>query len=393
MAPQSLWGRPARRRIGRPYPNPGQAARTMTDVRRLLVMMVFVLVVAACSDSGGSEAEVGAGEDTTSTTTSTTGAPAADDAPTTTTAPTTTAAPSTTAPTTTTIAPSESDCPNLGAILGVLWNHWVDGDAATPAFAAFSDEPPAGQMTITAFDAEANLLAAIWDFPDPQGDGLARGIVWSDGEILGEIYYLDGVDPLSEGATELLDTDDILTLELTIGDDGYVTADCWAGPRPALIPIDTPLTIYGLGPIEPGMTLAEVVAVLPPFDVVPIGFEEFGGACFHVAIGATGVNLQLEGLGPDSSALDGIVRVVSVNWAYQTPSGLGFGSTKAEVEAALGDQLEVSPHAYVEGFYLDFVPNDPAEQDLRLRFVITSDIVTEMRAGYADWTSLVEGCA
>ena len=43
---------------------------------------------------------------------------------------------------------------------------------------------------------------------------------------------------------------------------------------------------------------------------------------------------ELEGLGPDSSALDGIVRVVSVTWAYQTPSGLGFGSTKAEVEAA-----------------------------------------------------------
>ena len=70
-----------------------------------------------------------------------------------------------------------------------------------------------------------------------------------------------------------------------------------------------------------------------------------------------------------------------------------IGTAQADVEAALGAQLEISPHAYQDGWYLDFVPSDPAEQHLRLRFVVIDGAVSEMRAGLAEWTALVEGCA
>ena len=356
----------------------------------LSVGLVLVLVAGACGSGDDDSSEVAAESngDSPASTTSTT---------TTTTASTTTT--TTTAAVTTSTAVSEGpvalDCTHGDAIAALLWN--VSPDPPT-AFAAFgTGGPPTGTIEITAFDPDARMLAARYWFPDPQGDGLAQGIVWIDGEVVGDVYYLDGADPVETGDVAMLQTGELLTLEVAPNSGGELVAlDCWDGPKPARISLDDPLTIYGIGPVRVGMTLTDVIEEIGdlPLPDPNDEFEFSDGLCFHVPIDDSGVTLQMSGLGPGSSPYDATVAAVVVTFGgYSTPSGVSILTPQQVVEDALGSQLEISPHEYVEGFYLDFVPNDPADQDLRLRFVVTSDVVTEMRAGLAERTSLVEGCA
>ena len=372
----------------------------IAQARRLLLSSTLGLVLIVVSASCGS------GDDSESTDTATAdGEPAAaedtgdgSEAPADSTSSTTT---------TTTTSPATSstvlgggavalECSHSNAITELLWDATQGPDSVFAAFGSL--DPPTGTMEITAFDPDANLLAGIWWFPEPLGDGLAQGIVWLDGEVVGDVYYLDGVAPRETGDIELLNTGQTLTLELSTNSAGQAVADqCWEGSKPPLIAFDVPLTIFGIGPIQPGMTLAEVRTAVGDATIAPAALDEFefsGGLCFHVVVGDDGLRLQMSGLGPESSPDDATIGAVIVGYGgYSTPSGIALGTPQAGVEAALGSQLEISPHEYVDGWYLDFVPNDPAEQHLRLRFVITSGVVTEMRAGLAEWTSLVEGCA
>ena len=319
-------------------------------------------------------------------------------APTDTTAPETTGAPSTTSevPTTTVAEEVTLDCEALDGILGLLWNDWANATADAPAFGSFTDQLPSGKMIITAYDPVTRLVAGVWDFPDPGGDGLAQGIVWLDDTVIGDVYYLDGVDPIVEGDDALLDTGEFLTLELDMEAGLAVATGCWVGPKPPLVSTDNPVTIYGIGPITAGMTLADVLAAVGDFPHDVSGQLDWAdGYCYVLPLEESGLWLQLEGSGPDASPLDAIVGAVVVRWGqYSTPSGMKLGTTKADLEAALGDQLAVTPHAYDDdGTYHDFVPNDEDEQHLRLRFVVTDGVITEMRAGLATTTGLVESCS
>lgn len=351
------------------------------------VMAVLILFAAACGSSGDSTAD--AGESSTST--SSTSAPAD------TTAPETADDPATSeAPTTTVVEePVALDCEAVDGILGLLWNDWAAATAISPAFVSFTDELPIGQLQVTAYDPSTRLIAADWVFPDPQGDGLAQGIVWLDGEVVGDVYYLDGNAPLVEGDTTLLETGELLTLELDMDGSQAIATGCWVGPKPPLVSPSSALTIYGIGPITAGMTLAQVINAVGEFPHdVSDQLDWADGFCYVLPLEDSGLWLQLEGLGPDASPLDAIVGAVVVfHGSYSTPSGMALGTTQADLEAALGDQLVITPHAYVDGTYHDFVPNDPDEQHLRLRFEVTGGVVTQMRAGLATTTGLVEGCS
>ena len=351
-----------------------------------------MLLTAACGAGGD-----GAGEDV-ATSQSDADAAGTTTEPTTTTATTTAAVTTSTSTTTSTTStlPAETtvalDCSATDAILAVL--------ADEPVFAAFgSDAPPTRIVSITAFDPAEPLLAGIWFFPEPQADGLARGIVWRDGAVVGDVYYLDGVDPIASGEVELLDGGaDEITLEISVDPGGdAVVDDCSQKTLTSPISYETPLTIDGIGAIRPGMTLTEVVQATGHVASFPSGdleLELSDGLCFHAVLDEVDVILQMSGLGPESSRFDATVGAVIVTTpTYTTPSGIMVGTAQADVEAALGDQLEISPHNYEDGWYMDFVPNDRAEQHLRLRFVVTNGAVSEMRAGLAEWTSLVEGCA
>ncbi len=352
------------------------------------VAAILILLLSACGSGEKPAADAETGEAATSSTSPTS---------TTSVAPDTTDPPATTeAPTTTLVdEPVALDCEALDGILGLLWNDWANATADSPAFGSFTDELPNGQMRVTAYDPSTRLVAGVWTFPEPGGDGLAQGIVWLDGVVTGDVYYLDGVEPLVEGDDALLETGEFLTLELDMEGGLAVATGCWVGPKPPLVSLTAPLTIHGIGPITAGMTLAQVLDAVGDFPHdVSDQLDWADGYCYVLPLEDSGLWLQLEGEGPDASPLDAIVGAVVVNWGgYSTPSGMALGTTQSDLEAALGDQLVITPHEYVDGTYHDFVPNDPDEQHLRLRFEVTGGVVTQMRAGLATTTSLVEGCS
>jgi hypothetical protein len=77
----------------------------------------------------------------------------------------------------------------------------------------------------------------------------------------------------------------------------------------------------------------------------------------------------------------------------KTRSGAGIGDTEAQVQA-LYPPLEVSAHKYVpDGHYLTFVPDDPADADLRLIFETDGSKVTQFRSGRLPEVAYVEGCS
>lgn len=162
----------------------------------------------------------------------------------------------------------------------------------------------------------------------------------------------------------------------------------------APVSIGNTVTTHGFGPIRIEMTLADAQGAVGGI-LTPVDFDVFEGFCFFAEINnQAGVTLQMIGDGPESDPGQAIVGAVVVTTdSVETPSGIRVGSTEEEVLNILGDQIESSPHKYVEGTYLDFTPNDADQQHLSVRFVTEAGIVVEIRAGLESVTSLVEGCA
>lgn len=91
-----------------------------------------------------------------------------------------------------------------------------------------------------------------------------------------------------------------------------------------------------------------------------------------------------------------VARVSTADPSIRTRSGLGVGSTVAEIEAALGTaRLTSAPtegDPYPEWQWLDFSPADPSEQFLLLRFTVHNGTVVSMTGGLRQAVTLVEGC-
>ncbi len=79
----------------------------------------------------------------------------------------------------------------------------------------------------------------------------------------------------------------------------------------------------------------------------------------------------------------------------KTRSGLGVGSTKAEILRLFPDQIQEQPHEYVPGGqYLIFVPKDSADKDYRIVFETNAEgVVTQYRVGRVPEVMWIEGCA
>ena len=167
---------------------------------------------------------------------------------------------------------------------------------------------------------------------------------------------------------------------------------------------DTPISWEGIGFVKAGMTLAEVRDVARR-ELVLDGFEGFGGYCWFA---------DFEGLEDDFSLLflspartepvdnpnEGVLGRVSTygdidDSPARTETGIGIGSSKAEVMAAYSsDVVEVTPHFYVDGGeYIDVSgTQDPVPTLLRFE-TDASGTVTAIHGGLPDAVRLIEGCA
>lgn len=147
---------------------------------------------------------------------------------------------------------------------------------------------------------------------------------------------------------------------------------------------DDVATTTGIGGLQVGQPYGQLAATLGQAVVVYDDLDS-GGEC---------VSVSIEG-GPDLYGLGDAEHLGSVEFDAEdirTISGLGIGSTEAEVYDAFGDQVTSEPHTYLvpDGHYLTYTPVDDPEHVIV--FDTDGTTVTHFRVGESSWAHAIEGC-
>lgn len=153
-----------------------------------------------------------------------------------------------------------------------------------------------------------------------------------------------------------------------------------------LSPRTSTMNIYGVDDVHAGLPVSKLSAAVG-FPVRKLGPSPSEGCDYYANEGRLpGVYFMV---------VDGeLARIdVSQGSSIRTVSGIGVGSTKAQVLATYGDYISVEPGEYI-GEYLIYTPKDAEDQDFLLIFE-TDDRgrVTQMRSGKEGPVRWVEGCA
>jgi hypothetical protein len=152
----------------------------------------------------------------------------------------------------------------------------------------------------------------------------------------------------------------------------------------------TRVTLRGIGPVAVPAELADVSARIG----VELHRDESSvldpaNPCSYVSrvAGLDGLFFMLDGTR--------VVRVdVDGGSASRTVSGIGIGSTEAEVEAAYPGRTATTPHPYTGlegGHYLEVT--DPSAPGYSIIFETDGTKVTSYRSGLEQYVAAIEGCA
>lgn len=89
-----------------------------------------------------------------------------------------------------------------------------------------------------------------------------------------------------------------------------------------------------------------------------------------------------------------VVRADVINPSIRTVSGIGVGSSEADVRRAYGSQIRVEPHPYGDAndHYMVYVPRDRADRNYRVIFGTFDGYVTGYRSGLRPAVEYIEGC-
>lgn len=146
------------------------------------------------------------------------------------------------------------------------------------------------------------------------------------------------------------------------------------------------VTTKGFGPVRVGMTVDEASAALGvPFDVDEPLDEADGCRYAKPRTGFEGLAFML--------SQGRVVRVDVYNKSFATLSGARVGDTELRIKTMYPGRIEVSPHEYIDGHYLTYVPKDASDKNFRIVFETDGKRVTMIRAGRLPEVGYVEGCA
>lgn len=214
---------------------------------------------------------------------------------------------------------------------------------------------------------------------------------------------------------------EVSSLLIDLAEDLWVNSDSgdYNGFSPVLTLLaadEWTLTAAGIGGIAGGLTVdqverAEGVSLVEAFGG-PTWRDEFWdevGCALTTPddpdlrytgdhLHATGVIVMvLDPANPPHGDLSGpyVARVETSDPSFRTASGLGVGSTVADIEAEFGDtRLNTSAQAYrpfPEHRWIDFTPDAP-DDHMMLRFVVEGDRVAGVISGLRGAVGFVEGC-
>ena len=143
-------------------------------------------------------------------------------------------------------------------------------------------------------------------------------------------------------------------------------------------------TTTGLGGFAVGRSYGEIAAATGQ----PVLVESVTpGDDFCVYVTVEGGPANVHGLGDGA----GLRSVEIGNPAIRTTSGLGLGSTEADIHSAFPGQVTEEPHVYLPGGkYLTFTPQD--SPDHVAVFDTDAGAVVHYRVGEPAWAGAVEGC-
>ncbi len=158
-----------------------------------------------------------------------------------------------------------------------------------------------------------------------------------------------------------------------------------------------PVSIGGLGPVRLGMTIQEaanaaqvsfVVAPMTQSEVCQYYLPEVYDPDKAARIGSIdGIGLMVVN--------DQVIRIdIWPGSPIKTVSGLGIGSTVAEVETVYDGQIEATPHPSTEGSYLTLTSDATGSNLYSLVFETDKEgQITQFRTGQFPAVTWFEGCS
>jgi hypothetical protein len=145
------------------------------------------------------------------------------------------------------------------------------------------------------------------------------------------------------------------------------------------------VTLYGIGPIRAGMSVAEASAALGSRLELPAGVDVTECEYLRWPGGPTGVSIMVEQLR--------IARVDERSGTVATEEGAKVGDPADRIRDLYAGRVTASPHKYTAGEYLTVVPALPADREFRLVFETEAGRVTRYRSGKLPSVEYVEGCS
>ncbi|MBW4427743.1 MAG: hypothetical protein KME50_25690 [Nostoc desertorum CM1-VF14] len=145
------------------------------------------------------------------------------------------------------------------------------------------------------------------------------------------------------------------------------------------------LFINGIGTVRVGMTVSQAAKAAG----TRLAGDPPNNNCYYVKPQNEPKNISFMVTKGRISRVD-----VRQNTQITTLKGAKIGDTEAQIKSLYPEQIQVTPHKYVQGgHYLTFIPKDRADQNYRVVFETDGKLVTQFRSGKLPEVEFVEGCS
>ncbi|MCC5652928.1 hypothetical protein LC609_24600 [Nostoc sp. XA013] len=145
------------------------------------------------------------------------------------------------------------------------------------------------------------------------------------------------------------------------------------------------LFINGIGTVRVGMTVSQAAKAAG----TKLAGDPPNNNCYYVKPQNEPKNVSFMVTKGRISRVD-----VRQNTQITTLKGAKIGDTEAQIKSLYPEQIQVTPHKYVQGgHYLTFIPKDRADQNYRVVFETDGKLVTQFRSGKLPEVEFVEGCS